>query len=94
MYKVFKVLRDNHLCVKLDKCSFAQPTVEFLGHTISHGEIRMYKDKVEAIRGWEAPTNVPELRSFLGLANYYRRFILRYSTISAPLTDLLENNRE
>uniref|UniRef100_A0A3Q7EVL0 Reverse transcriptase domain-containing protein n=1 Tax=Solanum lycopersicum TaxID=4081 RepID=A0A3Q7EVL0_SOLLC len=91
---VFKVLRDNHLCVKLDKCSFAQPTVEFLGHTISHGEIRMDKDKVEAIRGWEAPTNVPELRSFLGLANYYRCFIFSYSAIATPLTDLLKKNHE
>ena len=48
--KVFKVLRDNDLCVKREKCSFAQPTVQFLGHTISHGEIRMDGDKVEAIK--------------------------------------------
>ena len=47
--KVFKVLRDNDLCVKWEKCSFSQPTVQFLGHTISHGETRMDGDKVEAI---------------------------------------------
>ena len=92
--KVFKVLRDNDLCVKREKCSFAQPTVQFLGHTISHGEIRMDGDKVEAIKNWEAPTKVPELRSFLGLTNYYRRFIFSYSAIAAPLTDLLKKNRE
>uniref|UniRef100_A0A3Q7I386 Reverse transcriptase domain-containing protein n=1 Tax=Solanum lycopersicum TaxID=4081 RepID=A0A3Q7I386_SOLLC len=92
--KVFKVLRDNHFCVKRENCSFAQPTVQFLGHTISHGEIRMDGDKVEAIRNWQAPTKVPELRSFLGLANYYRRFIFSYSVIAAPLTNLLKRNRE
>nr|XP_016483424.1 PREDICTED: uncharacterized protein LOC107804107 [Nicotiana tabacum] len=92
--KVFKVLRENDLCVKREKCSFAQPIVQFLGHTISHGEIRMDRDKVEAIQDWEAPTKVPELRSFLGLANYYRRFIFGYSAIASPLTDLLKKDRE
>jgi len=51
--KVFKVLRDNDLCVKREKCSFAQPTVQFHGYTISHGEIRMDSDKVEAIQDWQ-----------------------------------------
>ena len=49
-------------------------------------------DKVEPIKNWEAPTKVPELRSFLGLTNYYRRFIFSYSAIAAPLTDLLKKN--
>uniref|UniRef100_A0A3Q7FIB0 Reverse transcriptase/retrotransposon-derived protein RNase H-like domain-containing protein n=1 Tax=Solanum lycopersicum TaxID=4081 RepID=A0A3Q7FIB0_SOLLC len=71
---------------KWEKCSFSQPTVQFLGHTISHGETRMDGDK--------APTKVPELRSFLGLANYYRCFIFSYSAIAAPFTDLLKKNRE
>ena len=92
--KVFKVLRDNELYVKREKCSFAQPTVHFLGHTISHGEIRMDSDKIDAIKNWEAPTKVPELRSFLGLANYYRHFIFNYSAITAPLTDLLKKDRD
>ncbi|KAH0743133.1 hypothetical protein KY290_031126 [Solanum tuberosum] len=92
--KVLKVLRENDLCVKREKGSFAQPSVQFLGHTISHGEIRMDSDKVEAIRDWEAPTKVPKLWSFLGLANYYRRFIFDYSAIAAPLTDLLKKGRE
>ncbi|XP_049382777.1 uncharacterized protein LOC125847126 [Solanum stenotomum] len=92
--KVLKVLHDNDLCVKREKCSFAQPTVQFLGHTISHGEIRKDSDKVEAIRDWEASMKVPELRSFFGLANYYRRFIFGYSAIATPLTDLLKKSRE
>uniref|UniRef100_A0A3Q7FIK2 Reverse transcriptase/retrotransposon-derived protein RNase H-like domain-containing protein n=1 Tax=Solanum lycopersicum TaxID=4081 RepID=A0A3Q7FIK2_SOLLC len=77
-----------------EKCSFAQPTVRFLGHTISHGEIRMDSNKVDAIKNWQAPTKVPELRSFLGVANYYRRFIFNYSAIAAPLTDLLKKDRD
>uniref|UniRef100_A0A3Q7EY30 Reverse transcriptase domain-containing protein n=1 Tax=Solanum lycopersicum TaxID=4081 RepID=A0A3Q7EY30_SOLLC len=77
--KVFKVLRDNDLCVKQEKCSSSQPTVQFLGHTIIHAEIRMDGDKVKAIQNWEAPTKVPELR---------------YSDIADPLTDLLKKNRE
>ena len=88
--KVLKVLRNNDLCMKQEKCRFAQPTAQFLGHTISHGEIRIDGNKVEAIKNWEAPTKVPELRSFLGLANYYRCFICSYSAIAAPLTDFAE----
>ncbi|GJW79944.1 putative nucleotidyltransferase, ribonuclease H [Tanacetum coccineum] len=60
--QVFQVLRDNELYVKLEKCSFAQDEVEFLGH------------KIKAIQDWEPPTKVTELRSFLGLVNYYRSF--------------------
>uniref|UniRef100_A0A3Q7EW15 CCHC-type domain-containing protein n=1 Tax=Solanum lycopersicum TaxID=4081 RepID=A0A3Q7EW15_SOLLC len=92
--KVFEILRNNELYVKREKCSFVQPTVHFLGHTISHGKIHMDSDKIAAINNWEAPTKVPELRSFLGLANYYRRFIFNYSAIAAPLTDLLKKDRD
>nr|XP_019066969.1 uncharacterized protein LOC109119103 [Solanum lycopersicum] len=92
--KVFKVSRDNALCIKREKCIFAQPTVQFLRHTISHGEIRIDGDKVEPIKICEAPTKVPELCFFLGLANYFRCFIFRYSAIAATLTDLLKKNRE
>ncbi|XP_060216861.1 uncharacterized protein LOC132644288 [Lycium barbarum] len=91
---VFQVLRENDLCVKQEKCTFAQPQVQFLGHTISQGEIRMDSDKVSAIQDWKTPTTVTELRSFLVLANYYRRFILGYSAIAAPLTDMLKKGRE
>nr|GFB27918.1 uncharacterized protein [Tanacetum cinerariifolium] len=91
--QVFQVLRDNELYVKLEKCSFAQDEVEFLGHKIKDGGLMMDGAKVKAIQEWEPPTKVMELRSFLGLVNYYRRFIMGYSAIALPLTDLLKKNQ-
>lgn len=88
--QVFQVLRDNQLFVKKEKCSFAQKEVPFLGHIVGGGHVRMDPNKVRAIVEWEAPTKVTELRSFLGLANYYRRFVRDYSKITTPLTDLLK----
>jgi len=64
----------------------------FLGHTIGRGKIQMDQAKIQAILEWEPLTKVTELRSFLGLVNYYRRFIKSYLAIAAPLTDLLKKN--
>ncbi|RVW19712.1 Retrovirus-related Pol polyprotein from transposon 17.6 [Vitis vinifera] len=91
--KVFKFLRQNKLYVKKEKCSFAKEEVSFLGHRIRDGKLMMDDSKVKAIQEWEPPTKVPQLRSFLGLVNYYRRFIKGYSARSAPLTDLLKKNK-
>ncbi|CAL1380625.1 unnamed protein product [Linum trigynum] len=91
--QAFQVLRDNKLYVKKEKCTFVAAEVPFLGHIIGGGKLKMDEAKVEAIRGWEPPTRVTELRSFLGLANYYRRFIKGYSALAAPLTDLLKKNK-
>nr|XP_025640756.1 uncharacterized protein LOC112735435 [Arachis hypogaea] len=89
---VFKILRENNLYVKKEKCSFARDEVHFLGHIIKDGTLCMDQGKVKAIKEWEPPNKVSELRSFLGLANYYRRFIKAYSAKAAPLTDLLKKN--
>ena len=90
---VFQTLRENELYVKKEKCSFAKNEVDFLGHKIKDGKLLMEQSKVKAIQDWEPPTKVPTLRSFLGLVNYYRRFIKGYSAIAAPLTDLLKKNK-
>ncbi|KAL5565232.1 hypothetical protein UlMin_028396 [Ulmus minor] len=87
---VFQKLRENQLYVKREKCAFAQTIINFLGHIIEHGQIRMDMKKVRAIQEWKTPANVKELRSFLGLANYYRRFVEEYSKTAAPLTELLK----
>ena len=92
--KVFDRLREHRLYVKMEKCEFAQAEIKFLGHMISKSLIRMDGAKVAAIRDWPAPTKVTELRSFLGLANYYRRFIKGYSKIACPLTDLLKKEKK
>ncbi|KAL0539326.1 hypothetical protein IC582_023531 [Cucumis melo] len=91
--QVFQVFRDNELYIKLEKCSFAKQEVEFLGHWIKEGKLMMDNAKVRAILEWKAPTKVPELQSFLGFVNYYRRFIKGYSGIAAPLTNLLKKNQ-
>ena len=87
---MFQKLRENQLYVKREKCSFAQESIKFLGHVVERGRIRMDLEKVRAIQEWKAPTNVKELRSFLGLANYYRRFLDGYSRRATPLTELLK----
>nr|GEW43303.1 hypothetical protein [Tanacetum cinerariifolium] len=91
--QVFQVLRDNEIYVKLEKCSFAKDEVDFLGHKINDGGLMMDGAKIKAIKDWQLLTKVTELRSFLGLVNYYRRFIMGYSTIASPLMDLLKKNK-
>ena len=91
--KVFDKLRQNQLYVKKEQYEFAQTEIKFLGHLISKSQIWMDGAKVAAIRDWPAPTKVIELQSFLGLANYYRRFIMGYSKASS-LTDLLKKERK
>ncbi|WP_284190131.1 reverse transcriptase family protein, partial [Zoogloea oryzae] len=90
--QAFQVLRDNQLYVNLEKCSFAQEQVMFLGHIIGGGNIRMDMQKVRAIEEWKTPTSTTEVRSFLGLVNYYRKFISGYSKRATPLTDLLKKD--
>ena len=93
LQQVLQILRDNELYLKVEKCLFSQRDVEFLGHKIANGKLMMEDLKVKAILEWQPPTNILELRSFLRLVNYYRRFIKGYSAKAAPLTELLKKNR-
>jgi hypothetical protein len=68
--------------------------VPFLGHVISNGGISVDPAKVKKLVAWSVPTTVTEIRSFLGLAGYYRRFIEGFSKIAKPMTSLLEKGRE
>lgn len=93
MKKVMQALKNRQLYLKAKKCDFAKDEIMFLGHVVGHGQVKMDTDKVKAIREWPAQGNISSLRSFLGLANYYRRFIKGYSNIVTPLTDLLQKDK-
>ena len=86
--QVFEILRQNKLFGKIEKCDFFQDSIEYLGHTISAQGIETDLKKVDTICNWPKPTNIKEIQSFLGMCNYYHRFITGYSTIALPLTEL------
>ena len=73
---------------KFSKCEFWLTSVTFLGHVVSKEGIRVDSAKIEAVRGWTRPTSPIEIKSFVGLAGYYRRFVQSFSTIAAQLTRL------
>jgi hypothetical protein len=91
---VLQKLRDNQLYAKFSKCEFWIDKVPFLGHIISNGGIAVDPAKVKEVMEWRVPTTVTEIRSFLGLAGYYRRFIEGFSKIAKPMTLLLEKGKE
>ena len=81
-------LREKHLYAKLSKCEFWLDQVVFLGHVVSGMGIMVDPAKVEAVKQWNQPKTVTEVRSFLGLACYYRKFVEGFFKISMPLTQL------
>jgi hypothetical protein len=91
---VLQKLRDNQLYAKFTKCDFWLDEVHFLGHIISKGGIAVDPTKVISIVDWKIPSTISEIRSFLGLAGYYRRFIEGFSKIAKPMTSLLEKGKE
>ena len=90
---VLDVLREKKLYAKLKKCAFWLDRIDFLGHVISGEGVTVDPQKIEAVVHWERPKNVTEVRSFLGLAGYYRRFVENFSRIATPLTALLHKGR-
>lgn len=90
--EVFQLLRENQLKVKLSKCSFAQPSVQYLGHVISAQGVSVDPDKVQCVLDWPKPKILKALRGFLGLCGYYRRFVRHFGPIAKPLTDMLKSD--
>ena len=86
---MLQILREKRLLAKLSKCDFWLKEVLFLGHIVSAEGIRVDLAKIEAIVSWKPPRNVTKVRSFLGLAEYYRRFVKGFSIIASTLTKLL-----
>jgi transposase InsO family protein len=90
---VLQVLRENQLYCRLEKCHFAQEQITYLGYILSQTGLSMDPLKVKAITEWPEPKNVNELQIFLGFANFYRRLIRGYATLTAPLTTMLQKGQ-
>lgn len=85
---VLDKLRENQLFAKLSKCSLWQRKIGFLGHVISEAGVAVDPEKITAISEWPTPMTATEIRSFLGLAGYYRKFVKDFASIAKPMTRL------
>jgi hypothetical protein len=89
LWIVLQRLQDHKFYAKFSKCEFWVNSVKFLGHTISKDGTSVDPSKVQEVMDWKPPKSVHQIRSFLGLASYYRRFIPDFSRIAKPMTELL-----
>jgi hypothetical protein len=83
--KLFQRLREANLRLKISKCNILQRKVSFLGYSISQRGVGTDPDKISAVRDWPVPTSLKQSRAFVGLCQYYHRFVPRFSEIAAPL---------
>ncbi|GKE99642.1 putative reverse transcriptase domain-containing protein, partial [Tanacetum coccineum] len=91
---VLELLRKEKLYAKFSKCEFWLQEVHFLGHMVNQSGIHVDPSKIKVVKNWKAPTMPSEVRSFLGLAGYYRRFIVNFSKNAKPLTSLTQKNQK
>lgn len=89
---VFELLLKDHWKIKLAKCTFTKRKISYLGHIISEDGVATDPSKIVAVSEWPTPTSAKELRSFLGLAGYYRAFVRHFGIIGKPLTELLKKH--
>ena len=91
---IMEKLREHKLYAKFSKCEFWLKEVGFLGHIVSAKGVAVDPSKVASVTEWESPKNVGDIRSFLGLAGYYRRFIENFSKIANPMIELLKKEKK
>ena len=89
---VFDILQKNNFKLKEKKCSLFLKSVEFLGYTVTPDGLQVEQGKIDVVKYWPQPTSVNEVQQFLGMANYYRRFVHNFATIASPLTLLTRKN--
>ena len=89
---VLQRLQKAGLKIKISKCSFLKKEVEYLGHTLTQTGVKVNQEKIRAIHSYPTPTNAKAIKSFLGLASFYRKFIKDFAHIASPMSDLLKEN--
>ena len=94
LQEVFERIRKSGLKLRIDKCHFCYQELKFLGYVIGKDGVKVDQDKIEKVKNFPRPMNITELRGFIGLASYYRRFIKGFSEIVKPLTELFSKNKE
>ncbi|KAD4179279.1 hypothetical protein E3N88_27870 [Mikania micrantha] len=92
LLSILELLSNHQFYAKLTKCCFGQHQVHFLGHLISEEGVQVDQERISAIQSWPLPSNVREVRGFLGLTGYYRRFVRNYGIIARPLTNLTKKD--
>jgi len=90
---ILRRVEETGLTLKASKCEFYTTEIEYLGYVISPQRLRMDEEKIWTIKEWKEPTNVKGIQSFLGIANFYRRFIRDYSKITTPLSTLTRKEK-
>ena len=94
MKAVLRNLHEAGLYSKVEKCEFHRQTIAFLGFVIGENDVSMDADKISTIEDWPVPKSMKEILGFSGFAYFYRRFIRKYTKITAPITNLLKEKEK